>query len=336
MTRKAHPADEADAAIVRDAVRFSVTIFAGGQYHTESAATESEARDKAAALSKAHPDANREPLIYGINAAGQQGLVTKQETSMNTNTQPVSPTNVIDGIPAFLRRKPDGKLPEGEVDAAVKALARAVGGKTPAKDRYDGVGIGESIRPGAKAKADGAEAPAPAPEPAPAPKPAPAPREKAPKEPKAKAAKPTAKGAKGAKPAAGPHDVAAFTKAAKAGKTAPAPKPNGKAAAPKTNGKAAKAEPAPKAPKVPGKRAAILAAAQEGKVPAAPDFSANTHTRFRPKLQEVVDHVKAGDLKWLRAWKYEGFVSSSPRAIIKYHELALIALEAKAKAARKG
>jgi hypothetical protein len=77
-----------------------------------------------------------------------------------------------------------------------------------------------------------------------------------------------------------------------------------------------------------GKRAAILAAAQAGKLPEAPDFSAATHTRFREKLAYVVAMVKGHDLKALKAWRYEGFLSTSPKAIQRYRDLAIIALEA--------
>jgi hypothetical protein len=79
-----------------------------------------------------------------------------------------------------------------------------------------------------------------------------------------------------------------------------------------------------------GKRAQIEADARSGKLPSPPNFEAATHTRFRPKLAEVVEMAKAGDLKGLKAYKYEGFVSSSPRAILRYRDLCVLALEAKA------
>jgi hypothetical protein len=100
---------------------------------------------------------------------------------------------------------------------------------------------------------------------------------------------------------------------------------------------AAKAEPAPKAvpaakateQKPAGKRAEILAAAQAGKLPEPPDFSAATHTRFRKKLEEVIALAKAGDLKGLKAYAINP-ISSSPKAIDRYRNLAVIALEARA------
>ena len=78
-----------------------------------------------------------------------------------------------------------------------------------------------------------------------------------------------------------------------------------------------------------GKRAAIEAAAREGKLPEPPDFSAETHKRFRNKLASVVELAKAGDLKALRAFEINP-VSSSPKAIARYRNLCVIALEAQA------
>lgn len=100
------------------------------------------------------------------------------------------------------------------------------------------------------------------------------------------------------------------------------------AAAPAEAPKPAKAPKKPKA-KEPGKRAAILAAAERGELPAAPDFSAETHKRFRPKLAQVVALAEAGDVAGLEAFEINP-VSSSPKAIAKYRDLAVIALKARA------
>lgn len=78
-----------------------------------------------------------------------------------------------------------------------------------------------------------------------------------------------------------------------------------------------------------GKRAAIETAAREGKLPEPPDFSAETHKRFRNKLAGVIELAKAGDLKGLRAFEINP-VSSSPKAIARYRDLCVIALEAQA------
>jgi len=78
-----------------------------------------------------------------------------------------------------------------------------------------------------------------------------------------------------------------------------------------------------------GKRAAIEEAARKGKLPAPPDFRAPTHKRFRNKLVAVVELAKAGDLNRLRAFEINP-VSSSPKAIARYRDLCIIALEAQA------
>jgi hypothetical protein len=89
-------------------------------------------------------------------------------------------------------------------------------------------------------------------------------------------------------------------------------------------------EPQAAAPRRPlGKRAQIEADARAGKLPEPPDFSAETHKRFRNKLAAVVELAKAGDLKGLRAFKINP-VSSSPKAIKHYRDLCIIALEAQA------
>jgi len=79
-----------------------------------------------------------------------------------------------------------------------------------------------------------------------------------------------------------------------------------------------------------GKRAAVLAAAQAGKLPPPPDFSAPTHARYRNTAELLVDMVKAGDIKGLKAMVIPLY-SSSPKALAKYRDLAVIALEAEAR-----
>ena len=111
-------------------------------------------------------------------------------------------------------------------------------------------------------------------------------------------------------------------------KKKPTAKRSGKpAAAKKTQKPAAKQEAV--STRSLGKRAAIEAAAREGKLPEPPDFSAETHKRFRNKLASVVELAKAGDLKGLRAFEINP-VSSSPKAIARYRDLCVVALEAQA------
>lgn len=97
--------------------------------------------------------------------------------------------------------------------------------------------------------------------------------------------------------------------------------------------KAAVSKPAKAEKPAAGKRAAALEAAQRGELPAAPDFSAETHKRFRPKLAQVVAMAEAGDLAGLEAFQINP-VSSSPKAIAKYRDLAVIALKAQAEKAK--
>jgi hypothetical protein len=100
------------------------------------------------------------------------------------------------------------------------------------------------------------------------------------------------------------------------------------------NGKAAKAAPKGKAvaakAKPLGQRVAILQAAEAGQLPPVPDFSAPTHARFRAKLAAVVDLVAQGDIAGLKGFQIKP-ISTSPKAIDRYRNLAVIALQARAR-----
>jgi hypothetical protein len=69
-------------------------------------------------------------------------------------------------------------------------------------------------------------------------------------------------------------------------------------------------------------------AAAKGKLPVAPDFSANTHRSYRPALAAVVELVAKRDLAGLQAHKVHG-TCSSPQAIKKFREIAILALKSK-------
>jgi hypothetical protein len=127
----------------------------------------------------------------------------------------------------------------------------------------------------------------------------------------------------------GRADALAKIAAAKAPKTA-AEAPRARRA-PKARAKAER--PASKAAKPLGKRAALIASAQAGKLPSPPDFAAETHARFRGKLAEVITLAKAGDVEGLAAWTPSWFIGSSTKAIMRYRDLALAALEAHARQA---
>lgn len=74
---------------------------------------------------------------------------------------------------------------------------------------------------------------------------------------------------------------------------------------------------------------ALEAAARKGKLPEAPDFRAATHARFRNKLAHLVELAGAGDIAGLKAVKINP-VSSSPRAMARYRDLCVMAIEARA------
>ena len=84
---------------------------------------------------------------------------------------------------------------------------------------------------------------------------------------------------------------------------------------------------AAKAEKPLGKRAAILAAAQAGILPTPPDFTAETHKRFRGKLADLVALAAAGDVAGLKAYAINP-ISSSPKALDRYRNLCVMALGA--------
>ena len=99
-----------------------------------------------------------------------------------------------------------------------------------------------------------------------------------------------------------------------------------------SEGKARAAKPrrAPRGMRARVRFAELEAAARAGKLPPAPDFSAATHARFRNKLGRLVALAGTGDIEALRACEINP-VSSSPKAMVRYRDLCIIALEAKTK-----
>lgn len=78
-----------------------------------------------------------------------------------------------------------------------------------------------------------------------------------------------------------------------------------------------------------GRRAEIAENAAKGILPPVPDFSAETHRRFRGKLAEIVALVEASDVAALIAFPINPY-SSSPKAMARYRDLAVQAIEARA------
>lgn len=82
----------------------------------------------------------------------------------------------------------------------------------------------------------------------------------------------------------------------------------------------------PATPKTVGKRQAIVDQAAAGVLPRPPDFSKPTHSRFRAKLAKLVELAEAGDIEGLKAVTINP-VSTSPKAMARYRDLAVTALE---------
>lgn len=89
------------------------------------------------------------------------------------------------------------------------------------------------------------------------------------------------------------------------------------------------ADPTP-TPSAPRRRrdADIEAKARQGELPPPPDFSAPTHARFRAKFATLVELVGKADATGLRAIAINP-VSSSPKALARYRDLAVLAIEAR-------
>jgi hypothetical protein len=76
------------------------------------------------------------------------------------------------------------------------------------------------------------------------------------------------------------------------------------------------------------KDADLEARARKGELLPPPDFSAATHARFRAKLEGLVALAEKGDVDGLRAVEINP-VSSSPKAMARYRDLAVMAIEAR-------
>jgi hypothetical protein len=94
-----------------------------------------------------------------------------------------------------------------------------------------------------------------------------------------------------------------------------------------------KAAPKPKPTSAPNaqrrrRNADLDARARQGELPSPPDFSAPTHARFRSKLESLTALAKRGDAEALRAVTINP-VSSSPKALARYRDLCIAALDAR-------
>lgn len=83
-------------------------------------------------------------------------------------------------------------------------------------------------------------------------------------------------------------------------------------------------------PSAPRRRrdADLEAKARQGELPPPPDFSAPTHARFRAKLAALVELAGKADATGLRAIPINP-VLSSPKALARYRDLAVLAIDAR-------
>lgn len=70
-------------------------------------------------------------------------------------------------------------------------------------------------------------------------------------------------------------------------------------------------------------------AVSRGELPTPPDFTAETHKPYRAKREKLIALAEAGDIEGLRAFAINP-TSTSPKALIRYRDLAIRALEARA------
>lgn len=291
-----------DTAMIERAVRFEATIFLGvGQYHTAGFERLEDAREAARQFAEVAKNGRR-GMVYAITAEGRSTLVpdsyepasTPQPEGLNVMETKLTGTEIA-RLTAVLNGETGYKRANSK-EAAIARFLKVAAEKGIAADKaaaYLGHDF-ELAEHMVFERINGAAS-----------------------IPQVQAASPQ------------PADQETAMEAAAEATT----KPRKRNRAALETVAEARAEKAPKAPKADkpaaGKRAAILEAAQRGELPTPPDFSAETHKRFRPKLAAVVALVEAGAIEELEAFAINP-VSSSPKAIAKYRDLAVIALKARA------
>ncbi len=75
----------------------------------------------------------------------------------------------------------------------------------------------------------------------------------------------------------------------------------------------------------------LLVRSVQGVMPTPPDFSAATHKAWRKKLETLVELAANRDVVGLRAFPINP-ISTSPRALDRYRNAAIAAIEAPAQA----
>lgn len=77
-----------------------------------------------------------------------------------------------------------------------------------------------------------------------------------------------------------------------------------------------------------GKRSRPATVSAPGALPTPPNFEAATHKPYRAKLAKLIELAAAGDVEGLAAVKINP-TSTSPRALIRYRDAAIAAIQAK-------
>lgn len=305
MSKAPHATDIRDAQWIRTATHFNAMAFIGRGVFDREDDFPSLAEAKAAALRIEARNPGRSAMIYAVTAEGRSCLVTAQLEELIMEFETIIGKSYTAKSAAIRALKRSGMEPD-------QAEVRAEGNAWTIR-RPNDPPLAHLVTYAKPAKAE--------------------PRRKS----VLRAQEDAREQAGAAKAQAAASKRAAKATAKPAAKPAPAPRRKSDENQPKTRarydrstGAAPKAAPA-SAPKRGAKAyAEALEAARSGKLPAAPDFSAETHKPYRAKLARVSELAKAGDLKALRAetaeWKP---YNSSMAPLIRYRDLCIEALAAK-------
>lgn len=295
MAKAPHPSELRDAQLIRSASHFNAMAFIGsGNFdRIDDLATLEAAKAEAAKIEARNP--GRQAMIYAVTAEGRSCIVTAQLEKLIMETDSIFTKDYSAKSAAIRALKHSGLEPD-------QAEVRADGKRWVIR------------KPGAAAS------PAPA----------------------QQAAQPAraAAGAKRISPLRAQENARAEKAAVPAKRRkSDANQPKTRQSYDRSGAKAARAGAEPKpakpakaagAPRTNKAFAEAMEAAAKGKLPSAPDFSAETHKPYRAKLARVSELAKAGDLKTLRAetaaWKP---YNSSMLPLIRYRDLCAAALEAK-------
>lgn len=356
-SRKMHPADLATIEAVKNAAYFTATIYVGGEHERHELKSLAYARAAAKLLPEAR-GVSRKGIVYAVNADGRYFMVPDDliDPTTNPETHPMSAettTIPADGsIPPFLKRVANAVADVGHAAQAV--LTGAPAPEAPAAPTE-----GASLPRGIKAALTRVGSTA---EPAPAGAIAANQAEAAikaeadrrwrdwiasPKERKRPPLRTFVKRVRIERKAAAlvalrnqKAMAAADVKVAAEKETDMSRKTQATTKSKARTKIESKAKTSGNSDRARYDWAGAEEKAKEGVMPKAPDFSAETHKRFRPLLAEVAKAATTANkgcsdaadiaqrIKTLKAIKVNP-ISTSPKAIDRFRKLCLIALAAK-------